>query len=283
MRLKIGIYDIVPIPNSSKAPCFTTWSDDGNLMYPILTQKHVFRIVTFLLCLSSNASEISPISKHSLQVVKEMLPHLRPHPTQVPEWENLDLKRRISSQSNAYTVALNNRTTTDVDIRKDGVKDYSNTGKLLAESIKPVIFTLCYDVRFDYENDYQLRHVVCCVKVSNTIYMCDMRNQDDIPHLKERIKAGIDYISGRNFNYVNMADNGRKHIYLQRNKGKHEFGWCIAWSLYFLEHLMRFDGQNIISQLRQLYNTVDRVIEQSKSNYMIEQWYQVTLQNAFRV
>lgn len=201
------------------------------------------------------------------------------HPAIVPEWVNVELKRRIASQCDCYTIAFNNDTITDVDFSTNKTRDLSNVGYLLANSSKPVIFTICYYVRFDKDKNYQINHVVCCIKLGNTIYMCDMRNQCDLsPNLTIHIQKELERLSGLKLNIVNACFDGKNYIYLQRYKGK-KFGYCIAWSLFFLEHFMRMKGQNIIPQLKQLYALINRHIEESKSNSMIEQYYETNLRD----
>lgn len=205
--------------------------------------------------------------------------HLRPHPTTVPVWENLAIKKRFADSTDAYTIAMNDKDLADIDFTTGTTKDYSNVGYLLANSDKPVIFTICYYVRFDKEKQYNINHIVCCIKLANTIYMCDMRNQCDInPSLTKYIQIELERLSGLKLNMVNMAYDGDKYIYLQRYK-QNELGWCIAWSLYFLQHLIRMNGRNIVPQLHKLYALINKHIEESKSNRMIEQWYETTLRD----
>lgn len=205
--------------------------------------------------------------------------HLRPHPTQVPTYVNLLLKEKFASECDCYTVAFNDKDLADIDFSTEKTRDLSNVGYLLANSDKPVIFNLCYYVRFSSEGNYHITHIVCCIKVGNTIYMCDSRDQNDISlDLTNHIKTELERLSGLKLHIVNACFDGKKYIYLQRFKGT-DFGWCQAWSLFFLQHFIRMGGKHIVPQLYQLYALIDKCLQQSESNHYIEQWYESNLKD----
>ena len=209
--------------------------------------------------------------------------HLRPHPTKIPIYKTLKMKQHFSSKSNHYTYAFNKKDYVDFNVYnklKYETEDLSNVGELLRTSIKPVVFFLTYDV--GPKKDTYVRHIVCCVANKKEILFFDMRDLSDIsPKHQKFIEKELEKASGlEGIKLVNAACLSDHCIYLQRFKGKKEHGWCIAWSLYFLNKIVH---DPIPSQkqayLKKLYKHINDELEKNESNMFIEEWYVKSLKS----
>lgn len=214
--------------------------------------------------------------------------HLRPHPTEVSESKNLEIKRAFSKRCPKYTYALNPHSYVDFEIfniHKHSTIDRSRVGKLLATSKKPVVFFLCYDVGFFPEVDTFIRHVVCCVGFPGGRVVCfDMRNLADISkHHQKTIEHELSERAGIPIHIVNAACLS-KCTYLQRFKDKYEIGWCIAWALFFLDMAVTSPLKNGVfladmtpaeqdRNLDSMYKLVDSMLMETRTNRLIEEWY----------
>jgi len=166
--------------------------------------------------------------------------HLRPHPTSISEKENIHEKFKLR-KSKAYFYAFSETNYCDIEIFNKLEKPCMATPVLkyaLQYVDIPVIFFMCYDVGYKFGRF--VRHVVCCLAVKNTIFVFDMRNLDDIQDgFKKYLETKIEEVCNiKDVKIINLACLKSKCLYLQRFKGKYEFGWCIAHALYFLNHLV---------------------------------------------
>jgi len=214
--------------------------------------------------------------------------HLRPHPTEVAERHNMVKKMQLASSAppGNYFFVCNPDDYCEFDIRnkEDGrVIVYDGLRAAMAYSELPVIFFTCYDVGDSETFGVFVRHVICCVadKRQSTVYMFDMRNLRQISNmLKRTLETEFSKLARTRMTIVNGACVDRsKCVYLQRFKGDTEMGWCIAWALYFLNHLIehpqfaRMAKKERRKHLAELYRKVDHQLESPKSNHFIEAYY----------
>jgi hypothetical protein len=213
--------------------------------------------------------------------------HLRPHPTQVSESENIARKFTFKQRTDKYLFAFDPTNYCDVEIfniQKHKTKMYKGVQYALKYSEIPVVFFLCYDVGYREYTELGrvfVRHVVCCFAKDNYIYFFDMRNLSEISKgMKEILENEINTICNTKYKLVNLSCNHTTHCrYLQRYKGKDEMGWCIAWAMYFLDYLTDHPelGNKKDRELREIFNEfyvyTDSELSSKKSNHFIERYY----------
>jgi hypothetical protein len=205
--------------------------------------------------------------------------HLRPHPTEVDNKIIIALKYNIAKLTNAYTYAFNKKDYADFDtfnITGQPSVDHSNVGDKLRTSKKPVVFFMCYDVGPNKILGEFIRHIVCCIaypsKKETRILFFDMRNLADISkHHKKFLEKEIEKVCGcAPVKLINLGNS----TYLQRFKGENEMGWCIAWSLFFLNATVtqKFDISRE-TELKNFYKLIDSQLKKTNSNALIEEWF----------
>lgn len=230
------------------------------------------------------------------------------HPTQQDERVNMRLKNEIAKRVEGnYVFAFDKHDYCDFEVFNI-LKDPTRASRefirgfqtLYHEPHKPVVFFLCYDVGYKKELENQfIRHVVCCVATRNggdTIHvlMFDMRNLREISNdLREHIEKELGRVTqkpaGLRLHITNVACVDRKKcVYLQRFKGLHEMGWCIAWASFFLDaaiarpvwkgkyaYELTYDEQK--EAFADIYRLVDAELRRTQSNEFIEDWYTLEL------
>lgn len=210
--------------------------------------------------------------------------HLRPHPTEVSEIENIRKKFEFKKRTDKYLFAFDATNYCDIEIfNVTGQKTtaYSGLCNALKYSEIPVVFFLCYDVGPNETLGVFVRHVVCCLAKDKYIYFFDMRNLSEISKkMTQIIEKEINKICGVRYTLVNLSCNHSNHCrYLQRFKGDSEMGWCIGWALLFLDYLTKNPQliEKSDKELRKdfgiLYNYIDDKLSRHKSNQFIEVYY----------
>lgn len=212
--------------------------------------------------------------------------HLRPHPTQVPERQNIAKKFELAGASDDYLFAFGSSDYCDFNIRnKDGGKVTYLPGLAAAMrySELPVVFFTCYDVGPNETLGVFVRHVVCCVadRSQSAVFFFDMRNLRQISDVMKRtLEREFSKLAGKPMELINSACLERKKcVYLQRFKGDQEMGWCIGWALFFLDHLVKTAGFATMTKEQRkkhiagLYRDVDHQLATPKSNHFIEVYY----------
>lgn len=229
------------------------------------------------------------------------------HPTKQDERVNIRLKEQIVSRvRDRYVFAFDRSDYCDFEVfnilkeptraPREFVRGFQT---LYLENPKPVVFFLCYDVGYKKELDDQfIRHVVCCVasRTGNTVHvlMFDMRNLREISNdLREILESELARVTHKpdsiKLHITNIACvDRRKCVYLQRFKGLHEMGWCIAWASFFLDaaiarpvwkgkyaNELTFDEQK--HAFAEIYRLVDAQLRATHSNGFIEDWYTLEL------
>jgi len=219
--------------------------------------------------------------------------HLRPHPTQVSERENIQYKFQFKRKTDKYLFAFDPHNYCDIEIfniQKRKTQVYSGLRTALKYSEIPVIFFLCYDVGYrEYEEMGKVfvRHVVCCLKKDNYIYFFDMRNLSDISKsMKETLEKEISTFCSVPCKLVNLScSRALQCRYLQRFKGDDEMGWCIAWGMYFLDYLTDHpefadtEDHELRKAFNDFYVFTDEKLSTNKSNRFIEKYYMHLLLN----
>jgi len=216
--------------------------------------------------------------------------HLRPHPTQVARYKNAFLKHQLAERTSKYTYAFNDTNYCDFNvfnIHKKPSADLSGVGNALRTSKKPVVFFLTYDVGFNRKIGIFIRHIVCCVAYPSArktpILFFEMRNLRDIsPGHQQFIEKEIETLCDvPEVSLINLACQD-KCIYLQRFKSEYEIGWCVAWSLFFLDFITKSHEKEYLPDmtmnrqlklLAELYRDVDKTLGDEESNQPIERWY----------
>lgn len=230
------------------------------------------------------------------------------HPTQQDERVNLQLKRSIANKVKGnYIFAFDKHDYCDFEVfnitgqatraSREFIQGFQT---LYQPSKKPVVFFLCYDVGFKKELDDQfIRHVVCCVAGRNGgdtihLFMFDMRNLREISNdLRIHIETELSRVTKKppslKLHITNVACVDRKKcVYLQRFKGLHEMGWCIAWASFFLDaalarpvwkgkyaYELTFEEQK--EAFAEIYRLVDAELRRTRTNGFIEDWYTLEL------
>ena len=211
--------------------------------------------------------------------------HLRPHPTQISDSRNISKKMELRTNPN-YFFAFNPDDYCDFMIRNKESGDvivYPGLRAAMAHSELPVVFFTCYDVGDNETLGVFVRHVVCCVADTkeSTVYFFDMRNLRQISNdMKVTLEFEFSKLAGKPMQLLNSACVERtKCIYLQRFKGDHEMGWCIAWALLFLKYLCdhsefaKMNKAGKTKHIAQMYLDIDKKLSVSKSNHFIEKFY----------
>lgn len=218
--------------------------------------------------------------------------HLRPHPAAVNVQTNLKIKKLFASRTDKYTYAFNSRSYVDFDIYnvfKEPTVDRSHVCELISTSDKPVVFFLCYDVGYNTTLKVFIRHIVCCVAFPSThvvkILFFDMRNLCDIsPKHQTLIEDEISSRCKKPVDLINAACISKECVYLQKFKGEHEIGWCVAWALFFLEnaiskplfrgkYLADMTEEQYVKHIGNMYKKIHTAMKRSKTNHFIERWY----------
>lgn len=230
------------------------------------------------------------------------------HPTKQPERLNVSQKRQIANKvKGKYVFAFDPSDYCDFEVFNilgHSTRASSNFVRgfqsLYSSGKKPVVFFLCYDVGFKKELENQfVRHVVCCVASRNGgdtihILMFDMRNLREISNeLRHHIETELGRVTHKpphlKLHLVNVACVDRTRcVYLQRFKGRHEMGWCIAWAMFFLDvgvarpvwngkyaYELSFEEQK--EAFAEIYRLVDAELRKTRSNGFIEDWYTLEL------
>lgn len=214
--------------------------------------------------------------------------HLRPHPTEVKEKQNINKKFEFRSRTDAYHYAFNPRDYADIEFSNysgSPTTIYPGLRYALQYSEKPVIFFTGYDVGPNEHMGVFVRHVVCSLAVKEgdhiNIYFFDMRNLKDIsPSMQSDMEADFSKFANRPVHIVNAACVDRsKCVYLQRFKGDTEMGWCIGWALLFLDFLTKnptflrktLEGKK--NTLAKLYTELDARLSGPRTNHFIETYY----------
>jgi len=211
--------------------------------------------------------------------------HLRPHPTQISESKNISKKMELR-KSPEYLFAFDPDDYCDFNIENKGsgrVHVYSGLRTAMRYSELPVVFFTCYDVGDNETLGVFVRHVVCCVadRKESTVFFFDMRNLRQISNdMKRTLESEFSKLAGKPMTLINSACVERNAcVYLQRFKGDHEMGWCIAWALLFLEHLVEHSDFATMSKadktklIGRLYRDIDKKLSVPKSNHFIEKYY----------
>jgi hypothetical protein len=212
--------------------------------------------------------------------------HLRPHPTQVPEHQNIAKKFEIAGGSDDYLFAFGSSDYCDFNIRnkeKGSVVVFSGLRAALRYSEIPVVFFTCYDVGPNETLGVFVRHVVCCVadRSQSAVFFFDMRDLRQISDVMKRtLEREFSKLAGKPMELINSACLERKKcVYLQRFKGEKEMGWCIGWALFFLDHIVktttfaRMTKDNRKKHIAALYRDIDHQLATPKSNHFIEAYY----------
>lgn len=230
------------------------------------------------------------------------------HPTKQDERVNMRLKREIAKRvQDKYVFAFDPSDYCDFEVynilgnstraSREFIRGFQT---LYTSSNKPVVFFLCYDVGFKKElEDQFIRHVVCCVASRNGgdtihILMFDMRNLREISNdLRQHIEKELGRVTQKpshvKLHITNVACvDRRKCVYLQRFKGLHEMGWCIAWASFFLDvavsrpvwkdkyaNELTFEEQK--EAFAEVYRLVDAELRRTRTNGFIEDWYTLEL------
>lgn len=230
------------------------------------------------------------------------------HPTEQDERVNIRLKNDIAGRVRGkYIFAFDRNDYCDFEVFNilgrptRASREFIQGFRTLYQTPnKPVIFFLCYDVGYKKELDDQfIRHVVCCVASRNggdTIHvlMFDMRNLREISndlrdHIEKEIARTTQKPSSLKVSITNVACvDRRKCVYLQRFKGLHEMGWCIAWASFFLDaalarpvwkgkyaYELTFEEQK--EAFAEVYRLVDAELRRTRTNGFIEDWYTLEL------
>jgi hypothetical protein len=213
--------------------------------------------------------------------------HLRPHPTEVVERDNIKKKMELR-KSDKYHYAFNPDDYTDIEffnVLGRSTKVYSGLRYALRYVQKPILFFTGYDVGQNDKLGVFVRHVVCSLAVHEgthiNIYFFDMRDLQDIsPSMQRHMESEFEKHAGVPVHLINSACVDRtKCVYLQRFKGEYEMGWCIAWAMFFLMYLTK--NARILSlsppdkkkAIAKLYTDINRRLSAPKSNKFIEKFY----------
>jgi hypothetical protein len=210
--------------------------------------------------------------------------HLRPHPTEISEVENIRKKFQFKGRTNKYLFAFDPDNYCDIEIFNiTGQKTvvYQGLCNALQYSQIPVVFFLCYDVGQNDILGVFIRHVVCCLAKEGRIYFFDMRNLSEISkNMKQTLEKEINAICGIHYELVNLSCNHTTHCrYLQRFKGDTEMGWCIGWALLFLDYLTsntditHTSDKELRKKFGAVYDYIDGQLTAKKSNHFIEMYY----------
>ena len=210
--------------------------------------------------------------------------HLRPHPTEVTELENIHKKFEFKTKTQKYFFAFNPYNYCDIEvfnITGEQTKVYPGLCNALKYSEIPVVFFLCYDVGPNDILGVFIRHVVCCLAKGKYIYFFDMRNLSEISkNMKKFLEDEINKICGIHYELVNLSCNHTRHCrYLQRFKGDTEMGWCIGWALLFLDYLTdnsqltEKTDKEVRKDFARLYEYIDEQLIRKQSNHFIEMYY----------
>jgi hypothetical protein len=210
--------------------------------------------------------------------------HLRPHPTELPEIENIRKKFEFKGQTDEFLFAFNPTNYCDIEIFNiTGEKTIAYKGLVnaLRYSEIPVVFFLCYDVGENETLGVFVRHVVCCLAKGRFIYFFDMRNLSEISkNMKTHIENEIYKLCKVRYEIINLSCNHTpKCRYLQRFKGDSEMGWCIGWALLFLDYITKNPNihkktdKEIRRQFAVLYNEIDAQLINDNANTFIETYY----------
>jgi hypothetical protein len=231
------------------------------------------------------------------------------HPTRQDERVNIRLKQQIADRvKGKYVFAFDPKDYCDFEVfnilgnptraSKEFIRGFQTLYR--DDVAKPVVFFLCYDVGFKKElEDQFIRHVVCCIASRNggdTVHlmMFDMRNLREISNdLREVIEKELGRVTKkpshiRLFLTNNACVDRKTCVYLQRFKGLHEMGWCIAWASFFLDaaiarpiwngkyaYELTFDKQK--EAFAEIYRLVDAELRRTQTNGFIEDWYTLEL------
>lgn len=213
--------------------------------------------------------------------------HLRPHPTQLAERTNIVKKFQLA-RSDEYHYAFNPHDYGDIDFSNylhQPTKIYRGLHYALQYVQKPIFFFTLYDVGPDDKLEVFVRHVVCSLAVHEgthlSIYFFDMRNLRDIsPSMQKHMESEFSKYAGIPVRIINSACVDRsKCVYLQRFKGETEMGWCIAWALFFLDHMTKTPGfirespSDRKKAVAELYTKVNKNLSDARSNHFIEKYY----------
>ena len=228
------------------------------------------------------------------------------HPTRVGDVRNNKIRMKIVEPvRNEYIFAFSHHTYGDFNIYNklheptEATSGFLDGFKTLFHSpTKPVVFLMTYDI--GQKKDVFVRHVITCIatRVHDTIHVIvfDMRNlrQIDAHHkefIEKELRDATHMPSQLKLEITNGACLERKAcVYLQRFKHKHDIGWCIAWSMLFLEAAIArpvLDGKyayqlSFEEQKRafaELYRLIDAELRETHSNKFIEVWYEDLLSN----
>ena len=215
-----------------------------------------------------------------------MSAHLRPHPTEIPERQNIAKKFEIAGASDDYLFAFSSSDYCDFNIRNKetgAVSVFPGLRAAMRYSEIPVIFFTCYDVGPSETLGVFVRHVVFCVadRAQSAVFFFDMRNLRQISAaMKTTLEREFSKLAGKPMELINSACLERKKcVYLQRFKGENEMGWCIGWALFFLDHIVKTRGFASMAKekkkkhIAELYRDIDHRLAGPKSNHFIEAYY----------
>jgi hypothetical protein len=210
--------------------------------------------------------------------------HLRPHPTEVSETENIRKKFQFKARTSKYLFAFDPDNYCDIEIFNitgEKTRAYAGLCNALTYSEIPIVFFLCYDVGPNETLGVFVRHVVCCLAKERRIYFFDMRNLGEISKdMQQFLEKEINRICGIHYELINLSCNQSRYCrYLQRFKGDTEMGWCIGWALLFLDYLTRNpditekSDRVIRKEFGKLYDYIDSQLSSKQSNHFIETYY----------